>query len=393
MRVRNDGTLIAIDPSGSVSDPIGITVADGSAADLDGTADGVVTTNVVPVLKRQLVVTTDELPGAAKGKSYEARLDATGPGGPLSWSVADGSLPQGLSLGPDGVISGVPTSLGSGAFTARVADRFGYSTTRSFILNVSTIAVTTRSVPDGFVGAAYSVPLEFTGGPFPTWRLAGGTLPPGLKLASGRISGTPTTAGSFTFWVTVTSGGVTSYPPQRLTLVVRPMEIATAALADAPVWGAYSQKLAVHGGKATLVWSVSGGSLPPGLVLSSTGALSGKPTTVGNYPVTIKVRDALGQVATKSLVITVTPMAITTTSLPNVKKGGFYSQLLAVSGGKATLTWSLSSGALPTGLTLSAAGRISGYPKAVGTWTFTVKVADSSVPKNTAVRTLSITVT
>jgi hypothetical protein len=393
LRVDSGGRLVAVDPDHPVPDPASVTIVDGSAADLDGATDGLVTANLIPVLKGPLEILTDDVPGAAKGKAYQEQLEATGPGGPFTWSLASGSLPPGLSLSPGGVISGVPSSLGGSSFSARVTDRFGYATTRSFFLNVSTIAVTTRSVPDAFIGASYSTTLEYAGGPFPTWRLAGGSLPPGLKFASGKISGIPTSAGSYTFWVTVTSGGVTSYPAQRLTLVVRPMEIAAPSLPDAPVWTAYSQKLTTRGGKATLVWSVSGGGLPPGVVLSSAGALSGKPTTVGSYPVTIKVKDALGQIATKSFVITVTPMTITTTSLTAVKKGSYYSQLLAASGCRATLTWSVLSGTLPTGLTLSTTGRISGYPKAPGSWTFTVRVSDSSVPKNTATRTYTITVT
>jgi len=172
------------------------------------------------------------------------------------------------------------------------------------------------------------------------------------------------------------------------------MEIATPSLPDAPVGASYTQKLTTLGGKATLVWSVAGGALPPGITLSPSGTLSGRPTTVGSYPVTIKVVDASSpkQVATRSFVLVVAPMEVTTSALPTAKKGAWYSTLLVASGGKPTLVWSVAGGSLPSGLTLAAGGRISGTPRATGTWTFTVQVADASTPKNTATRTLSITV-
>jgi flavin reductase (DIM6/NTAB) family NADH-FMN oxidoreductase RutF len=98
------------------------------------------------------------------------------------------------------------------------------------------------------------------------------------------------------------------------------------------------------------------------------------------------------QSATRTFTIIVTPMTIVTTSLPDGRKGAWYSTQLVASGGKPTLAWSVAGGVLPTGLKLSSAGRITGYPKATGTWTFTVKVVDASVPRNDALRTLSVTI-
>ncbi|RNL79752.1 Ig domain-containing protein [Nocardioides marmorisolisilvae] len=396
MRVASGGQLVQL-PNAPTDQP-SVLVADGSAADVDGVVDGWVTANVVPVVRQDLVLPGGNPPAPGKGVAYSAQLVASGPGQPFTWSLEpaqpgagiDG-LPTGLSLSPSGLISGTTTAVGDHRFVVRVTDQFGYSTTREYLFTVAAVVVLTRTVPDAYVGTVYSATLKSNATGFPSWKLAE-PLPPGLKLANnGTISGTPTSAGSYRFAAYVVSGGVSS-PVAYFDLVVGPMDIATVTLPDAPVWSAYSQKLTAHGGKATLVWSVAGGTLPPGVVMSSAGALSGKPTAVGSYPVTFKVKDALGQVATKSLVITVTPMTITTSSLPSVKKGAYYSQLLTASGGKATLAWSLASGTLPPGLTLSSAGRITGYPKTPGTWTFTVRLLDASTPKNQATRTLSITV-
>ncbi|MCZ4498864.1 MAG: Ig family protein [Marmoricola sp.] len=394
-RQQPDGSLVLFETGGGDS-PL-FDVVDGSADDADGVVNGSVSGDVIPVVMAPPTITTTQLPSAAPQKAYSVQLQGTGPGAPMVWSADPNfPLPAGLTLSPDGTLSGTAPALGTYTFRVLMRDSRGWQgpATQQLTLHVEKVAVLTSSLPDGYIGGKYSGQVTFASGSLPSWSVVSGSLPPGLKLAAsnGAITGTPTTAGTYAFDVVVKANGNTSQR-RTLSITVHPMEIATTSLPDAPIWATYAQKLTTRGGKATLVWSVAGGSLPPGVMLSSAGALSGKPTETGSFPVTVKVTDALGQVATRSFVVTVTPMTITTASLPNVKKGGYYSQALAASGGKATLTWSLASGALPTGLTLSTAGRITGYPKAPGTWTFTVRVVDSASPRSTATRTLAITVT
>ncbi|MCC6466335.1 MAG: putative Ig domain-containing protein, partial [Planctomycetes bacterium] len=84
-------------------------------------------------------------------------------------------------------------------------------------------------------------------------------------------------------------------------------------------------------------------------------------------------------------------LAITTASLPKGMKGTAYpSTTLTATGGSGALTWSLFSGSLPSGITLSAAGVISGTPTVSGGYSFTVRVADTA--GNTDEKPLSITV-
>lgn len=90
--------------------------------------------------------------------------------------------------------------------------------------------------------------------------------------------------------------------------------------------------------------------------------------------------------------ITVTPLSVTTTTLPNGTVGTAYSQTLSATGGSAPYTWSVSSGTLPAGLTLNTAGLISGNPTTTGTSPFTVLATDSANPATTATQSLSITV-
>jgi hypothetical protein len=85
-------------------------------------------------------------------------------------------------------------------------------------------------------------------------------------------------------------------------------------------------------------------------------------------------------------------LRVTTTSLPNGTRGIAYQQNLAAAGGAAPYHWSLTSGVLPPGLSLSAGGDLTGTPSAVGTSNFTAQVVDSSTPRQTATQSLSITI-
>jgi len=154
---------------------------------------------------------------------------------------------------------------------------------------------------------------------------------------------------------------------------------------------AYSQTMAAAGGIGTLTWSVSTGALPAGISLSlSTGSLNGTPTAAGAFTFTVSVTDG-SQTATKSLTITVAAvLSIATATLPNGTVGAAYNQTLAATGGSGTLTWSISTGALPTGITLSSStGSLSGSPSAPGAFTFTVSVTSGG---QTAIAQFAITV-
>jgi Putative Ig domain len=99
--------------------------------------------------------------------------------------------------------------------------------------------------------------------------------------------------------------------------------------------------------------------------------------------------------ATAAASVTITyeaPLAVTTTSLPAATGGRSYTATLAATGGVTPYSWSVPPGTLPPGLSLSAAGVISGIPDVAGTYTFTVTVTDSEHPPATATKRLSITV-
>lgn len=143
----------------------------------------------------------------------------------------------------------------------------------------------------------------------------------------------------------------------------------------------YSTFLTASGGTAPYTWSIVAGSLPAGLTLNaSTGHISGTPTVQGTSTITIKVTDAIGTTRTTPCSLTVAPgLSIDTTCpLPAATTGSPYDLFLAGSGGVAPYTWTIFSGALPTGLSLSTAGEITGTPTLGGDSTFTIRLTDDS---------------
>jgi hypothetical protein len=219
------------------------------------------------------------------------------------------------------------------------------------------LQITTDSLPNGTQGVAYSLGINYTGGTAPyTWNATG--LPNGLNIdgVTGVISGVPTQAGQST--VTITLQDATGAQVQKsYTLnIYEPVTITTTSLRAGTVDGSYSETLQAEGGRKPYTWSIAEGSLPRGLDLApQTGVISGKPTAIGEYNFTVKVTDANGSVATKGLSIMVyNPITITTTGLkPWTKDVGGYSETLQASGGDGNYTWSIVSGNLPNGLSLS----------------------------------------
>src|SRR5215469_2701202 len=131
-----------------------------------------------------LSIANTSLPVGQVGQSYSAALTASGGTIPYSWSVSSGTLPAGLTLDPaSGLITGKPTETRAANVTFAVADSGNpvQRKTISLSFNISpatTLAITTTSLPNGEVGAAYSATLAATGGAAPyTWSVTSGALP------------------------------------------------------------------------------------------------------------------------------------------------------------------------------------------------------------------------
>lgn len=348
---------------------------------------------------------TSSPPDGVLGVGYSFIFTAAGGTAPYSYSVSNGSLPPGLFLNPNtGQVSGTPTTTGFYPFTIEANDSSSPSKSAFDSTGITVepqLVQTTGALPDGTVGALYSQMLTAAGGLPPYhWAVSSGALPGGLSLnaASGQISGTPTVAGTFTFGVTVHDSAA---PPQVDTVVyqikVDAGLVPHTLLPDGVVGSGYVHSVTVTGGTAPYFWSVSVGSLPPGLsLIPTTGQISGTPTTPGTYPFTLTVADSSTPqlVAISSTSITIeSVISSSTTSLPDGVVGSGYSQAVSVSGGLAPYFWVISGGALPGGLTLSpTTGTIAGTPTTPGAFHFTVAIRDASIPPQVVFVPLTITI-
>src|SRR5690606_34012418 len=220
---------------------------------------------------------------------------------------------------------------------------------------------------NGTQGVAYSHTYTAVGNAPITFAVTSGSLPPGLTLSSaGVISGTPTTAGTYTGQVTA-SNGISPNATQSFSITIAPAAavaptITSAAPGNGTQGVAYSHTYTATGTEP-ISFAVTSGSLPPGLTLSSAGVLSGTPTAVGTYTGEVTASCATSPTVRPSSSITVAaapePPTITSAAPGNGTVGVAYSHTYTANG-TAPISFALTAGSLPPGLTLSSAGVISG---------------------------------
>ncbi len=385
------------------SSAVTATVTATSVADTTKTAAKTLTVPPAPT------ITTGALAAGTVGTAYSATLAGSGGIAPYTWSLTSGTLPAGLAMNSAGVISGTPTvaAVGTASLTFMLTDSgtaTALSATQVLGLTIAAAPAIALPAPSSLAAATYNVAyagsVAATGGAGALTYSFTGALPTGLTLnaATGAIAGTPTAVGTFTFTIKAAdafgdSGSATftitvSYPPVKVTAIALPTGYVGSNY-TAPT-------LTATGGSGTgFTFTLAGGSaLPAGLTLSTTGVISGKPTTAGPTSFTVTATDSASNTGNGTFSITVNAaVSITTaTTLPTGYVGSNYSQTLAATGGSGTgYTWALSGGSnAPAGLNLSAAGVLSGKPTTTGTPSFTVTVTDSV--GNTATATFTVTI-
>ena len=337
-----------------------------------------------------IVVDPATLPAPTAGAAYSETLTASGGVAPYGFAITAGSLPNGLVLSAGGTLSGTATEVGTFNFTVTATDANGQVGSRAYTFTVAA-PVLTMTPAAGTLNAPYAVAFSqaFTasGSPGPYTYALTGTLPAGMSFSNGTLSGTPTAPGSYPVTVTATDTGLTGVGApfsiaQNYTIDVPAPTIVVnpATLANGTAGQAYAASLSATGAVAPYGFAVTAGALPPGMTLSSGGALSGTPTSSGTFNFTVTATDPNGQTGSRAyaLVIDVPVLTITPATLPSGIVGVAYSQTVGASGGIAPYSFAVTAGALPTGLTLASDGTLSGTPSAQGTFTFTVTATDST---------------
>jgi hypothetical protein len=265
--------------------------------------------------------------------------------------------------------------------------------------------------PTGYVGMPYEVEIatDEQSGCFPYIyiQIVNSSLPPGLTMSpSGVISGTPTETGFTRFWLwnhdlIASMGGpdwcVRDDVSQReFSIPIDPgVAIVNTAAKGGTIGQPYSETLTVRrflslngpttGPDVSAVWSVQSGVLPPGVVLSAGGVLSGTPTAEGSYHFVVQADLQNGSPpATHDYTLVVRQPVVVQSPLGSQDRPlgevgiRFNTTTFTATGGSGTFTWSLSSGALPAGVALDAtSGTISGAPLKAGNYEFVLTATDS----------------
>ncbi|MDL2718597.1 MAG: putative Ig domain-containing protein [Acidobacteriota bacterium] len=337
-----------------------------------------------------ITVNPASLPTFADGTPVNSTLTASGGHGPFTFAVTSGAPPAGVTLSPAGVLSGTATASGSFNFTATATDFNNCTGSRAYtlVLTCPTITVSPTTLSPGAVGVPYTaVAFSQTGAVGGvTWSFTG-TLPTGMTLTPGGVfSGTPTQAGTFPITVTATDAGGCA-GSVAVTLSTCPtVTVTNPATSSATAGTAFSQTFTQSGGAPPAAFALASGTLPAGLTLAPAGTLSGTPTQTGTFPITVKATDANGCIGTGSVYPLVVGCGSVTVTNPGVATGTAgtpFSQTFTQAGGVGAVTFSLTSGTLPTGLTLAANGTLSGTPTQTGSFPITVKATDANTCNGT----------
>jgi hypothetical protein len=394
---------------------IGTTVAHALAFD-DATPCPVTIENGAPLLV---------CPSGSIGNPYSVKIVARGGCEPeFIIRIINGSLPPGLSIASNGQISGTPTQAGTFRFWLQVHDlppseggpswcTVPKNAEREFKISIdSALRLVTNTIPqNASVGVPYSATLQAAlvtdpANPTPiapetlTWSVVGGALPPGLALANGVISGTPTTEGAYQFQIQAALDASRKHS-QTYSLNVRKPLVATPVkpLATPPLPTAweiglpFSAKVTPSGGSGTYTITLASGALPTGLTLGADGTISGTPSAAGLFHATVRLADTEGRTVDYAANFGVAArLAVGTVALKPGKVGRLYRARLLSTGGVPAKTWKRFAGKLPKGLRLDRTlGTLSGTPTRAGSYRVTFQVTDGL--RVVAKKTLRIVVT
>ena len=348
------------------------------------------------------VIVTGWLPDAIDSKAYSHDIEFTAEGEWMTWEITKGELPTGLSLAKIDYnekarkITGTPKTYGTFTFTLKASNAYG-SDTRELTLTVKPAAPaikTAKTLPNVSRKQPYSVTLSASGTTPLTWEKTSGTLPEGLTLtAKGKLTGTPTKAGTYSF--TVKASNVAGSASRTFTVKVTQTAVSGTIPATITRKASYTGTPKATGGASPYTWSISAGKLPDGLNINSkTGKISGTATKAGSFSFTVKAKDKNGAAGSKAYTVKVTQTAVKGDIPATITRKASYTGTPQASGGASPYTWSISAGKLPDGLKINAStGKITGTASKAGTFNFTVKAKDKNGAAGSKAYTVKVTQT
>ena len=323
------------------------------------------------------------MPDATVGVPYAQTLVPDGGVGPYRFTL-NGQMPLGLGLTSDGRISGLPQVSQYATFDVEVSDSRSNTIRQSCAISINdpSVRITTACpLPRATTGASYSMGLTATGGVGPyTWSVAG-TLPPGLAISQGRITGAAMATGPYTFRLIATdSTGQQTGVPCSLPVTYGPLGVTGCPLVEATVGASYRAVLRPAGGSQPFTWGLASGALPTGLQLSPTGVVDGTVSAAGDFVFGVGLRDNSLLSIVQTCSMKVRPLALqlsTTGEAPAGSIGQAYSTRFLAAGGNPPYRFAFF-GYLPDGLTGSTDGTLTGTPTKAGTMSFGIRVTDSA---------------
>jgi sugar lactone lactonase YvrE len=328
------------------------------------------------------------LPAATVATVYSPIVfSQTGGVGAIVWSLDAGTLPAGIIFSNTGTLSGTPIRAGTSTIAIKATDANGCSSTATYTLTVSCqpITVTNPLIVTGNVNVPFTATFTQSGGQGATTFSTTSALPAGLSLAAatGILSGTPSQIGSFPITVTATDSGGCTASSTGYTLVIAcgTITVNNPATTSGGTGSLFSQTFTATGAVGATTFTLASGSLPNGLTLATTGVLSGTPTQIGTFPITVKATDAnscTGTSSTYNLAIACGPLAVANPATTTAAANSPFSAQFTATGANGTTTFTLLSGVLPAGLQLSSSGLLSGTPVVQGSFPITVKATDAN---------------